>query len=117
LADTSNKIPGGGLIGTPVDLVRFGLAVLDGKLVKPETLRQMWTRQTLNDGSRTGYGLGWALPEWDGRIVPGHGGGQQGTATMLAILPEQRAVVAVMANLEGSNIRALARPITALFAE
>ncbi len=38
LADTSNKIPGGGFISTPSDLVKFAMALNEGKLVKKDSV-------------------------------------------------------------------------------
>ncbi len=105
LHDTSMKIPGGGLLSTASDLVRFGLAVLEGRLVKPETREAMWTRQKTNDGNGTNYGLGWSLGTTQQRGLPivSHSGGQAGTSTLLVIVPEQKIVVAVMTNLQGAS--------------
>src|SRR5262249_51539903 len=41
--DSSYKIPGGGFVSTAEDPVRFATALVDGKIVKPETLAAMWT--------------------------------------------------------------------------
>ncbi|MCL6565476.1 MAG: beta-lactamase family protein [Acidobacteriia bacterium] len=105
LHDTSMKVPGGGLLSTAADLVRFGLAVLEGRLVQPQTRDAMWTRQKTSDGNGTGYGLGWAigtLPS-NGAPVVSHSGGQAGTAALLVIVPEQKTVIAIMTNLQGAN--------------
>src|SRR5437588_4889577 len=40
LMDGSYKIPGGGLVSTSEDLVRFGMALMSGKLLKTRTLEQ-----------------------------------------------------------------------------
>lgn len=111
LADTSNKIPGGGLSSTAGDLVRFALAVRDGKLLKPATVEAMFTRQRLKDGSRTNYGLGWNLLQAKGVEYVLHGGGQQGVATVLAMERHRPRVVAVMSNLEGAPVGELAMEI------
>jgi CubicO group peptidase (beta-lactamase class C family) len=105
LHDTSMKVPGGGLLSTPSDLVRFALAVLEGKLVKPQTRDAMWTRQKTNDGNGTNYGLGWALGTLasNGLPIVSHSGGQAGTAALLVIVPERKMVVAVMTNLQGAS--------------
>ncbi len=104
-ADTSNKIPGGGLCGTPADLVRFALAVHGGALLKPDTLEMALTRQKLRDGTRTSFGLGWSLGEFEGRKTVSHGGAQQRVRTMLFAIPERRFVLAWMCNLEAVNPR------------
>ncbi|MGH9672891.1 MAG: serine hydrolase domain-containing protein, partial [Bryobacteraceae bacterium] len=108
LADTSNKIPGGGLCSTTEDLVKFALAVRRGTLLKPETVEMMFTRQKLRDGTETPYGLGWNVPAVEGgRRIVMHGGGQQGTSTVLAMLPREGAAVALMCNLERGSLSKL----------
>ncbi len=109
LHDTSMKVPGGGLLSTASDLVHFALAVLEGKLVRPETRDAMWTRQRVRDGTRTAYGLGWALngTGQEGTPMVSHSGGQAGTAALLVIVPAQKIVVALMTNLQGANTAAI----------
>ena len=104
LADTSNKIPAGGLCSTAVDLVKFALALEEGKLVRRETLDRMITPQKLRDGTLTTYGLGWFTSTYHHRSIPRHGGGQQRVSTMLAMDPGSRFAYATMCNLEGSNL-------------
>ncbi len=116
LADTSYKIPGGGMISTASDLARFALALRQGRLLKPETVELMWTRQTLRSGKQTRYGLGWSIEKVDDATVVGHGGGQQGTATILAIARDTGEIIAVMSNLEGSNVRRLSRRLLSTLA-
>jgi len=103
-ADNSNKIPGGGLVGTAADLVRFALSVRNGTLLKPETVEQMWTRQRLRNGQLTHYGLGWSIEDWAGQRTVGHSGGQPGVSTGLIMLPEPGIVVVVLANLERAHL-------------
>lgn len=107
LMDSSYKIPGGGYVTSAEDLVRFAAALLDGKLVKPASLAQLWTA-TLVSG-KNAYGLGFQLPD-GGRFVM-HTGGQSGTSTELFIVPETRFAVAVLANLEQAQLRDLVRAI------
>ena len=106
--DTSNKIPGGGLCGTAVDLVHFGVAMLEDKLVSAKTREQMWTKQKKRDGSEVGYGLGFSIQDVDGKRVVGHGGAQPRVATLLRIWPDSGVVVGVMCNLEGSKLAPIA---------
>jgi CubicO group peptidase (beta-lactamase class C family) len=104
LHDTSMKIPGGGLVSTAEDLVRFALTFQTGVLVKPETRQQMWTAQKTRSGEATNYGLGWGIARSkSGLLQISHGGGQAGTSSFLLLLPEKGIVVAVMANLEGAE--------------
>ena len=111
LADTSNKIPGGGLIGTSQDLVRFALAVRRGTLLKLSTVDMMLSPQKLRGGQTIKYGMGWFLDHVDGRKAVLHGGDQQGVHTFLVMLPREGVVVAMMCNMEGANLRTLAMRI------
>ncbi|MEZ5944826.1 MAG: serine hydrolase [Planctomycetaceae bacterium] len=100
LHDTSVKIPGGGLLSTAPDLVRFATALNRGELLTDQTLDAMWTRQQTTDGKQTDYGLGWKVGQHSGRKMVSHGGAQSGTSTMLVLYPETGTCVAIMSNLQ-----------------
>jgi serine beta-lactamase-like protein LACTB len=106
--DSSYKIPGGGWVSTVGDLVRFGMTVQDGTLLKPATFRQMTVARHVN-GQNTGYGLGWIVDGWGPGTpaIPGlvwHGGVQQGVTSNLYMFPDRHVVVAIIANLEGQGL-------------
>ena len=52
LMDSSYKIPGGGYATTAEDLVHLAQALMDGKIVKPDTLAQMWTPVKIPGGDK-----------------------------------------------------------------
>ena len=62
LMDSSYKLGGGGLCSNAPDLVRFGVGLLDGTLLKAETLALMTTGQRTRQGAWTGYGMGVGVP-------------------------------------------------------
>jgi CubicO group peptidase (beta-lactamase class C family) len=105
LADTSNKIPGGGFCATVEDLARFAIALQTGNLVTMTTLEQMFTRQTTRDGQDTPFGLGWVIGARHGRKEVWHLGGAQGVSTILYMRPQEGMAVALLINMSG-----LARP-------
>ncbi len=118
LADTSNKIPGGGFASTATDLVKFAIALRNGTLVAESTRIQMWTPQKTSDGNEISYGLGWRISERNGRKEISHGGGQQRVSTLIFLVPAKRVAVALMMDLEGVGGRLpLARRIADLVAE
>jgi len=86
-------------------MIAFGNAVMDGTLLSPASLEDMWTdggvRKKENGNP---YAKGWFLygenPDY-GRII-GHSGGQSGCSSQIMILPDINAVVIVMANTSGS---------------
>lgn len=114
LHDTSMKVPGGGLVSTAVDLVKFGIGVNTGALIKKSMVDQMWTEQKTKDGKGTSYGLGWGLSELSGLKLILHSGGQAGTSTLLIMLPEKGVIVAAMANLDGASLNNLTQQIAKL---
>jgi len=104
LADTSYKIPAGGLVSTVEDLANFAIAVQDGTLVKKETFQQMSKSQSTRDGKQSPYGLGWFIDGiGDRKGVVWHGGVQQGATSVLFLLPEERIAVVILTNLEGGG--------------
>ena len=111
LADNSYKVPGGGFVSTVEDLARFAAAVQSDKLLKRETLEQMFTRQKTNDGKETGYGLGWGVNTRNGQRIIGHSGAQQRVSTFLHMQPDQRLAVVLMADIEDVRLGDLATQI------
>jgi serine beta-lactamase-like protein LACTB len=109
--DSSYKIPGGGLISSADDMARFEIAILANKLLRPATREVMWTPQKAADGSPTGYALGWGIQKKYGLALVEHTGGQQGTSTSIFLVPERRAGIVVLANMDGVDSAALSREI------
>jgi serine beta-lactamase-like protein LACTB len=102
LADTSNKISGGGLVSTAEDITRFAIALQTGVLLRKETFRQMLAPLKTSDGKESPY-FGWFIRNRDGVKFLTHGGSQQGTSTQLYMMPEKGFALALMANMEDVN--------------
>ena len=108
-------------LSTPSDLVRFGMAIQGGKLLKPETVKLLQTSQRLSSGEETGYGLGWDLETVDlngerTREVGHDGHSVGGMVASLLTFPDQQIVVAVSANTSWVDTYGLAVKIAAAFA-
>ncbi len=132
--DVSSKWAGGGYVSTARDLARFGGALVSPtqSLIRPDTLKLLWTPATLTDGSATKYGLGWSV-KTDPRIASanggdggdgggggryiGHSGGACGGTSYLLLLPEDRISVSVLANIGSGDWESLALQLGLLFAE
>ena len=112
--DSSYKIPGGGLISSTDDMARFEAAILADKLMQPTTRDLMWTSLKTADGKATGYGLGWGLLDKFGVHILAHTGGQQGTSTAFAVVPDRRAGIVVLANMDNVDSDSLADQILKL---
>jgi len=103
LVDNSYKWAGGGFLSTAEDLVAFGFALLEGRLLSPDTVRLLWTSQKTSDGKETGYGLGWSVSRDEkGRRRVSHSGGAQGGTAYLVIYPDERLVAAMIVNSDES---------------
>src|SRR5690606_12123357 len=99
----------GSMYASVLDLGRFLSALFaggtgpNGQVLQPETLEQMWTPQYAAPGERTGFGIGFAIGELDGRRRIGHGGAIYGFATDLAALPAEKLGAAVVVTLDMTN--------------
>jgi CubicO group peptidase (beta-lactamase class C family) len=110
-------------LSTPSDLVRFGIGINSGKLLKPGTVQLLQTLQRLPSGAETGYGLGWDLETLSLAGQPtrmaGHGSKEEfiGGTTYLMTFPERGIVVAVMSNISFADTKSIALNIAQAFAE
>jgi CubicO group peptidase (beta-lactamase class C family) len=112
----------GAFLSTPSDLVRFGLAINNGKLLKSDTVTTLQTPQLLASGEETGYGLGWTLETVPlagepRRLVSDASRSLLGGSTSFMTFPERGIVVAVTSNTSYANTRSIALKIAQAFAE
>lgn len=105
--NSSGKIAGGGFYSTPQDLVLFGVALLDDKVINAQTREMMFTPRKLKNGkvNPQDYALGFRVDMISDPAYPGktwravhHGGVAVGSQAMLVLLPDQRVVVAITVN-------------------
>ena len=103
--DNSYKWAGGGFLSTAHDLIQFGEAHLYHRLVSKETFEQFSNSQKLNDGTSTGYGIGWRIgtDKFENRWM-GHSGGSVGGVSMFRLYPEYEMVIVVLTNTSHANI-------------
>lgn len=109
-------------LSTPSDLVRFGMAIASGRLLRPATVQLLQTPQRLASGQETGYGLGWdletvALAGEQTREAGHDGESLGGTVASLMTFPARKIVVAVTSNISYADTPAVALEIAQAFAE
>jgi serine beta-lactamase-like protein LACTB len=115
-ADNSNKWPGGGMITTPVDLVRFGTAHLQPGYLKAATLKEHFTPMHTSDGKTTNYAMNWDVrPDDQGRTTWSKGGSSVGGKSILLMFPKEKVVIAIQDNLTNANYGRLPNQIGELF--
>ena len=98
LIGMANPGAAGALVSTAGDLVRWGMALSDGRVVSTESYQQMITPYELPDGEDTGYGFGLGVRDQHDRACVSHGGGIFGFNSMLTHFPEDDLYVAVISN-------------------
>lgn len=107
---------------TPGDLVRLGLALEGGKLLRPETRQMLQTSARLKSGEETGHGLGWDLDlqPLNGRpthIVRRDGELMGQTVASFMIFREAGIVVSVMSNAPYTGMPTLGLKVAEAFAQ
>lgn len=94
----SMKIPGGGIQSTAGDLLKFGQAIINHKLISKATLDQMFYDPKLKDrGNPYIFGFFMYADDERGRII-GHSGSQVGSSTQMMILLDKGIVVSCLSN-------------------
>src|SRR5207249_8508007 len=76
-----------------------------GQLLKTETLEQMYRLQFAKkgEGEKSGFGIGFAVSEFEGQRRIRHGGAVYGFSTEFSALPDSKLGVIVLASKEVSN--------------
>jgi len=115
--DVSSRFAGGGTRSTVVDLLRYAKGIIEGKLLKRQTWKLLFTSMATSDGRFTGYGMGWGVRPWRGHFQVSHSGSQPETRTYILIFPEENFSIAVASNLEGVNLTPYVRRLAELVLE
>ncbi len=115
LADLSIKHPGGGIISTAEDLLKFASSILDGKLIKSSTLDTMLIPLKLKNGDFKNYGLGFTIgTDENGRRFFSHSGGGTGFVSLLIFYPAEKMAAVHLTNLRDRNLDFPASVITSI---
>ncbi|MBP3958100.1 serine hydrolase [Gemmata sp. G18] len=103
------EAPAGCMYSTVLDLAKFqsclftGGKIGDKAFLKPETLAEMFRPQFSEKGTKSGFGLGFSLGEFEGKPRVGHGGAIYGFATTFVALPGEKIGAVVVASRDVSN--------------
>lgn len=99
------KVAGGGYLSTSEDIALLGQAILDNRLLKPETYDQLLASQRVNE-KLTYYGLGFQVSQDNnGNPFIGHIGNSVGTYTNFFVYPKDKTVIAILINCSQSAIQ------------
>ncbi|MDJ0655666.1 MAG: serine hydrolase domain-containing protein [Xanthomonadales bacterium] len=111
VVNTSRKDPAGyaagGLLSTIDDLSKWLAAVFYSDFVSPEQKQDLFE-------APQGYGFGWALRQRLGRSQFNHTGSTFGFSSFFGHYPDEAISVAVLSNVEETQVRAMACDISAM---
>ncbi len=102
----------GALYSTVEDLVRWQGALIEGRVIEPETYQRMTTAEALDTGEQLGYGYGFFLGSCGSHREISHDGTTGGYSSQLAYYPTARLTVAVLTNSESHEAERIEKHIT-----
>ncbi len=109
--DNSIRLPSGGIVSTPTDMLAIGNAMLDDRLLSARTRALLVTvpSQGRTPGGRI-YAYGWRHGNWliyDGKLTLDsytHAGTAVGSTSVFVVLPERHLVLSLMMNKGGEDV-------------
>jgi CubicO group peptidase (beta-lactamase class C family) len=94
----------GALYTTPSDLVKWDLALVTGRVLKPESYKLMTTQRELADGRVRDYGCGIGVSRKRGETTLRHGGAVSGFLAYNSVLPRTKSALVVMSNCDHQDV-------------
>lgn len=107
--------PSGAFLSTVLDLAKWDAALYTDKILKPETLSQVWSPVKLNSGATHPYGFGWELSSVAGHKLVHHGGSLPGFRAQISRFVDDKLSVVVLTNGDSADPNLLALQIAALY--
>ncbi len=100
------------------DLAKWDISIIDQRLMKPASYREMETDVLLKNGVGTRYGLGIGVQNESGHRMLEHGGEVSGFTADNAVFPDDRAAIVVLTNQDAAAASsAIAKAIAPLLFE
>lgn len=94
-----------GLVASAGDVLRFSMALDQGKLLTASTLTRAY-RPAIDTSTKTPlFGLGWFVQRYDGLSLVWHFGQAFESSSLLVKIPSQRVAFVVLANSDGLSRR------------
>lgn len=92
--------PNGGLLMNAIDFAKWDIALTQGKLLKPESIREMKALTRLNNGQTVSHGLAWFTDTFNGHRFGAHWGSTVAGYSAVIRRYDEGLTVIVLANLE-----------------
>jgi CubicO group peptidase (beta-lactamase class C family) len=89
----------GGIHSTVYDMLRWARALLEGRVLAPESMERYWTPH-VSEGGDSFYGYGWSIRTGPGGVkIVNHNGGNGIFFADMAVVPDAKLVVFLMTNV------------------
>ena len=85
------------------DLAKWDISIIDRKLMKPSSYKQLETDVLLKSGLATRYGLGVGISMQAGHRALSHGGEVSGFTSENIVFPDERVAVVVLTNQDAAG--------------
>ena len=85
------------------DLAKWDISIMDQKLLKPSSYREMGADVSLRNGLATNYGLGVSVGSQAGHRALSHGGEVSGFTAQNVVFPDDRAAIVVLTNQDAAS--------------
>jgi CubicO group peptidase (beta-lactamase class C family) len=90
----------GALYSTASDLAKWDLALMEGKVLKPESYKLMTSPRKLADGTLSNYGCGLAVGKRGEQPLLGHSGAVAGFYAQNNMFPQSKSAVVLLSNFD-----------------
>jgi len=120
ISPTPRDLAAGGLLTTVGDLAKWDIALYGEKVLRRDSIDQMFTPAKLKDGTPAafqgaGYGFGWQVGALDGRRFVAHVGTRFGSVAYVIRYLDQHLGIAVMSNLDATRAMPIATGVARLY--
>ena len=88
----------GALDSSVDDLALWDASIYSNKLLKQASWDRIFTPYKFKNGENGAYASGWAIGQFQGRLIESHEGGVPGFTTYVLRLPQDHVYVAILAN-------------------
>jgi CubicO group peptidase (beta-lactamase class C family) len=101
--------PSSTLTATLKDMSIWGRAVVDQKILKPESFQEAWKVYATVPNNNEGIGLAWFRREQDGHVLYGHEGTDDGFRSSFWVCPELKISITVCSNISKAPVKRINR--------
>jgi CubicO group peptidase (beta-lactamase class C family) len=85
------------------DLAKWDISIMDQKILKPASYRELGTEVVLKNGVGTQYGLGVSVGSQGGRRSLSHGGEVSGFTAQNTVFPDEKVAIVVLTNQDAAS--------------